>query len=996
MKERRQLFALNLALLLLLTLLPLPAFGAEKTALASNQILVGGEILTPESGVSYSGQGWTFRKSGQNKLTLDDNYDGGPIQTAMNLTITLEGAATVTGGISAGYLTLSCNDPAAGLMVTNSAGPAIQASQLKLSFNCGTLTAFGTMALDVSTTLTLPTVEPFDEASTNVIQLAGDTAETAVSAAAYSGEPFYHWSLTECEIVFSPNGANWPEDLSAYRMLVPYGESCSVVFPAAPSHPGYIFQGWSILPSNGVNFYQPGDTLVQTPRRAYLPFYAGWTEAPVPGVVYHGSGALSDTATMLIVAGTAGESVDLSDQGFAASPNRFSGWSLSPVGEPLIQSAVFAENEILDLYAVWTYSSSAAFQGSTLPLTTGPLILSGTVRGLPADSGSGIGWSGTPAGMTLTSDYTGSPIETDYDLYLHIDGQVTLQGMDGPAIRTGGKLLLDFTAGSTLTLQGAGSSPAIQAEELRVAAPGCLTATGGTGAPALEITGACQLSCSTDTFIYNNILAGSDADTAADNVYSGQHYLSVQEEIYDGSRVILDGNGGSRNGETAVLAAALPENNAGFTRTGYRFLGWGLTADAETPLTVLPEQEGLLRIYALWEGSAIYLHTKTGIQTLLLDEDGMANLPAYTNGFWYTNAFNGWNTEPDGSGTWYARGARILADQGMDLYALGTDLSQDHIWLSACFGAFEGQTFHTAATSLEENEVFFPSVLPVKANMEAREMDVLAWWWDHSIYVDGGYSPRSAIVPGSTIHNWPSRTLFRGILDVPNTSGEAWTVQDLQGGVTADGYPLVVSYASLGDLKLIGADGVFKEGSTLAGWNTEPDGSGTFYEPGTRFLFEDYAFHWDEAPRKLYAVWDAAETYTVTLEHNGDTTTISVGANTSCTLPELSQGDLRFDGWLDESGVLYAAGSQLIVSGDTRLSAQWTEPDLILPIPTEMQQGGTLFAALYQGDRLLTTTLSEPDAKLPLYDVPGQATKWRLFCLDDLLCPMSGFSEGEL
>lgn len=1212
MKARRQLFALNLALLLLLSLLPVSAL-AEET-LEAGQFSIGGELLTPESNTTYTGQGWTFRKSGQNKLTLTEDYNGAPIRTVESLTITLEGAATVSGGIySGGYLTLSCNDPAAGLTVTNDGGPAIQASQLNLSFNCGTLTARGTQALAVTSTLTLPSVKVFDDQSANVVQRAGDSAASAVPVSAYSGEAYYHWSLTECEVVFSPNGGQWPADTSAYRFTVPYGKSVTLTFPAAPSRPGCLFRGWSVLSSGGVNLYQPGATVSPSTSRVFLPYYADWAEVPETGVIYHGNGGTvggsATGAAVVAVSGAAEDAVELTNQGFSAKYHTFAGWSLTPTGSP-VESLTLTEGQAIELYAVWTKTQSASSGGTGYSLTTGPLAVDDTVVSLPYTGGSGTGWSGTPANLTLTGDYGGAPLETAYDLCLHIDGQVTISGRDGAAIHTGGKLLLDFTAGSSLTVTGGGSAPAIRAGELILAAPGAMTATGGTGAPALSVSGTCDLSRSADGSAVNDIRAGSDAANARDTTYTGQHFLSVSRPslllTYDandgsgraktvatvlqtpvtltgtpaftregyvllgwtlagddtcrqegdavsaitgpatlyavwgtdsGADIILDGNGRAWNGQAAVTlpladgAATLPEaeglvgwslnrsyqlpegavtdllwpgesytlapgtrlyavwsstpyltfhgnggvtagggtiarapsleaagpdlftregallgwwealddsetvyqahwvtsgvichgnggtcggaeaiqaeglpaDSAGFTRPGYDFLGWGLTPTDDTPLTELPDLEGPVRLYALWQALSVRLHQQGGTKTLLPDEKGMVDLPAWTTGFWYTNAFNGWNTEPDGSGTWYARGARIRPTASLDLYPLGTDLSQDHIWLTACYGAFEGQTFRVAATSLEENTIFFPGTLPVKADMEVEETALLAWWYDSSIYADGGYAPRPAIAPGTTVENWSSRTLFRGILDTPNTASSAWAVQNLQGGTTAEGYPLVVSYASLGDLRLADTDMVFKEGCTLTGWNTEPDGSGTAYEPGHRFLYDDYAFHWDGVPRKLYAMWEGAEAvfHTVTLTSGNSSQTVSAAEGGLYTLPALTQCDLRFDGWNTEpdgSGTAYAAGSQLTVTGDLTLYAQWTAPDLVLTVPETMLgiQDGMLYAALYRDGRLVALRIAEPDGSIPFYDVPENTESWQLFCLDDRNAPLTEAASGTL
>ena len=147
---------------------------------------------------------------------------------------------------------------------------------------------------------------------------------------------------------------------------------------------------------------------------------------------------------------------------------------------------------------------------------------------------------------------------------------------------------------------------------------------------------------------------------------------------------------------------------------------------------------------------------------------------------------------------------------------------------------------------------------------------------------------------------------------------------------------------------------LLKTGSTFAGWDTAPDGSGTSYQPGATFDIS--------ADTTLYAVWQqvASQTYAVTYDGNGATSgaaptdsnspynpgaTVTVLGNTG----SLIKTGYIFAGWdtaPDGSSTSYQPSDTFVAgSSDVILYAQWILVTITIS-PTTLPDGqaGTTYS----------------------------------------------------
>jgi hypothetical protein len=171
------------------------------------------------------------------------------------------------------------------------------------------------------------------------------------------------------------------------------------------------------------------------------------------------------------------------------------------------------------------------------------------------------------------------------------------------------------------------------------------------------------------------------------------------------------------------------------------------------------------------------------------------------------------------------------------------------------------------------------------------------------------------------------------------------------GAVPEDGN----SYQAGSQVTVLGNTGdLLKTGSTFAGWDTAPDGSGTSYQPGATFDIS--------ADTTLYAVWQqvASQTYAVTYDGNGATSgaaptdsnspynpgaTVTVLGNTGSLIKTGS----TFAGWdtaPDGSSTSYQPSDTFVAgSSDVILYAQWILVTITIS-PTTLPDGqaGTTYS----------------------------------------------------
>lgn len=1060
MKQRHRLLSLNLALLLLLSLLPAPARAAEEDIelAGTGTIQVGGETFAESE--TAEGPGWRYQSS---TLHLSDGYLGAPIaaEGEVFLRIAVDGDVTVNGDITGGDITVSNFTMANSLVVHGS----IQASRnLNLNgFQKGKLEVFGGDAagLEAGNPLILPPrTEAYDPQSENAVMRAGTSAESAEDVTEYTGQPYFLWRYDAYEYLFLF------EDNIVERLLSPNG----TVAPEIEPRTGYLFLGWSKNQDGSGTLYRPGDELTTQGSGAYRVYYAQWKALPETGVVYRSNGGTFSDGQDFSVADVLPGPMPLDDQGLQ-SPYRdveFQGWSLTPTGRPL-ETYELSQGEVVTVYAVWkcpnvsASSAGASFRSEVGTLSVGGVLIDGKML---SASNKGTGWRGNAADLDLSADYPGDPLETAYDLNLHISGHVTVRGENGPAISAGGSLTVDFEPGATLTLTGGAGQHAISAGSLAVQMPGALIATGG-GVPALDVEQALQLSNpgKDDSGLVNRLSAGPKAEQSVtvegytDEVYlcvarptvtivfdaqggsggsrktveyappmreqvpetqwadhlllgwyddptgtSGQCYqagetlavtgdltlYAVWLEASEGSNALLYGNGGSRDdGEDGIPAQGLPADPAGFSRKGYDFLGWSLSQSGE-----VIDQEGFaaaaakqqpVRLYARWRWS----DPLVAPELMTPGPDLTVTMPwAHSDYHYWTTTLNGWNTEPDGSGQWYTYEEIVPLSEPTIFYAHFIDWHDPLVCLRAGWGSFGGQTYKVMAKEL-------PATFELPGKVEKEP--VLAWWSAEFLRSDPGFHPVSADAPGDTV-TVEENTLFRAVFDGENTKDRAWTVQDLAGGTTTDGRSMVVSFASFTDLYLATGDQVVRDGHTLKGWSTEPNGGGTMYLPGVSMKKE-------AAPRSVYAVWaeTGAKLVNVTLIDGEKREELK--ASQTIKLPKLYKRGLLFAGWdtkPDGTGTRYEGNQQIKVDSDLTLYAQWKRPDLELTIPEEMlTRGGQILVALYsEENRVLSLQQVIPTGEtistVSVFDVPLDAATWKMFCLDQDCQPLTNAAAGEI
>ena len=217
-----------------------------------------------------------------------------------------------------------------------------------------------------------------------------------------------------------------------------------------------------------------------------------------------------------------------------------------------------------------------------------------------------------------------------------------------------------------------------------------------------------------------------------------------------------------------------------------------------------------------------------------------------------------------------------------------------------------------------------------------------------ALYVADQASPLVAVIqPGNTN---PVTSTF----SVPNAPfGVAYDPANgdmyVTGGVLTVIGPYTVSYRGNGNtggaaptdamvygkgatVPVLGAGTLAKTGYTFAGWNTQPNGSGTAYYPDTTPLILG------TASLTLYALWTPTPSHVI---YNGngntggaaptDAATYAPGALATIAGPgTLTKTGLIFSGWNtapNGSGTAYAANSTLTLgAANVTLYAQWATP----------------------------------------------------------------------
>ena len=373
-------------------------------------------------------------------------------------------------------------------------------------------------------------------------------------------------------------------------------------------------------------------------------------------------------------------------------------------------------------------------------------------------------------------------------------------------------------------------------------------------------------------------------------------------------------NAGDATGATPSQTADTPTALAlsGFTRTGYNFFGWNTAANGTGTAYIDGQAYAFnadLPLYAIWVAQAPNTVTFNGNNSTsgsTASQTASSSTTLNANGFsrdGYT--FRSWNTAANGSGTQYNSGYTYSFASNITLYATW---SRNLTISYAANGATSGET-PTAQSYYVGGPTL--TVSNNAGNLTKTGYTLVGWNSQANgsgiAYAIGGANATFGI--DTTLYaQWLGSTYSILYTGNGNTSGSAPSSQSYVYG--DPGITLRGNSASLA-----------RTGFTFAGWNTQPDGTGTAYtENQTPITFT--------GDTVLFARW-TGNAYTVTFDLNQGTSETSSATflyGNSTTLITPTRTGYSLSGWYDTTTAgtkIGDAGASYSAALSRTLYAQW-------------------------------------------------------------------------
>ena len=363
----------------------------------------------------------------------------------------------------------------------------------------------------------------------------------------------------------------------------------------------------------------------------------------------------------------------------------------------------------------------------------------------------------------------------------------------------------------------------------------------------------------------------------------------------------------------------------GIVATGFTFIGWNTMQDG-TGISYAPGDQ-VKAINVIPSNMTLYAQWDEVNATLTYDSNGHGTAPeavtmsymASTNAASAISAtgytFMGWNTAANGSGTPYAAGAQVKAENAVPtaitLYAQWEEITATLTYDANGHGTAPAPVTMRYTTSTEAaNAIIVEGYTFISWNTEADGTG--------TGYLVGDEIKAENIVPvDMTLYaQWEEITAM--LIYNPNGHGIAPEPEEMK-------------YSA----QTIAANALSETGYVFGGWNTEANGSGDLYAAGA----EVKAANVVPEEMTLYAQW-TLETYSVFFNANasGDTVT---GMPTTKTktygidleLPETpSRTGYIFKGWSVDSGATVASYDDThpyTANSATTLYAVWQEKNKV-------------------------------------------------------------------
>jgi uncharacterized repeat protein (TIGR02543 family) len=396
---------------------------------------------------------------------------------------------------------------------------------------------------------------------------------------------------------------------------------------------------------------------------------------------------------------------------------------------------------------------------------------------------------------------------------------------------------------------------------------------------------------------------GGWSTTSGGSAVSSTYSSSTSRTLYavwtaNQYTITFDVNGGSGSQTassytTGAAATALPATTT-FTRTGYTFGGWAVSATSATPVTSY-SSSATVTFYAIWiHGTYKVRFLANGGTGTMETQTSSATANLTTNTFTFTDrTFIGWNTSADGTGTTYSNSQSypFLAD--LTLYARwGNLISFSSQGATSGSPSFTSQSWTSGAMNLA-----------TIGSMVKEGYTFGGWTNGTQTYAAGAsYTPTAGITFNPV---WNAVTYTISYNSNQATSGTVPADQSWTTGATAR--------------TLAGNPGVLvKSGYTFGGWATTASSTTRITTYST------------SASQIFYAIWTPVN-YTITYALAGGTSTLPTQANqrigNSFTLASTpTRASYNFAGWSD-STTAYGALATYTITASTpsavTLTAQW-------------------------------------------------------------------------
>ena len=452
--------------------------------------------------------------------------------------------------------------------------------------------------------------------------------------------------------------------------------------------------------------------------------------------------------------------------------------------------------------------------------------------------------------------------------------------------------------------------------------------------------------------------------------YSGAAFEDVYAQWADapkGSVLLYSDSPASSQGRygkilTSAQAASFDPNDPyGFTWAGHDLEGWYSPRGSAVSSLPAPTPDGYIVLRGKWVPRTI-TYSGTGI-TANADPDGTVLIPDADNKAGQT--FNGWNSNPDGSGTWYLPGERRELTASLTVYPQYLDTPDAGSWVLIRSSSGNGlyQLLETTPISGSNRVRITLPESETGWSFEIRD----DWFGD----VFGYYGGRTyEVTPGmilteanATFHanggTFLNGTQFRNAV----CTGTSWSSLQL--------------YPSLSDFESV------PEGMVFKGWSAEKDLSDDtiVYQPGEQIL--------QPITTPYYAIWEDPTAVNLCFSDLRDgedhSSIVACKVGQILTIPDAVRTGYKLDGWSDGTVLWLPGDNYTVPAGGATLTAQWSklaDGELLVPFDMRNLENSMILLALYdEFDRCAQVLMVPADTISITVDVPFAS--YRFFCLSD-------------